>query len=608
VVQIDHSGRLWLELGEGIGCYRISARGSRPSALTPLRYLEDGKELPGGGRLFFLIDAEDHLWISVLGVGVYHLDPSHAKLIRDYFGAPQDLASNDIRAMLEDRDGSIWLGGVQGGITVVRDPHSPTPSIVRYGIQDGLSDDGIRAFAEDAEGKIWVGTRVGGVGVFHHGGFRNLTMADGLEAQTVWSLAYDPAQDIIWAGTSVGVEPVEAQTLRPLPVPGQLRGSGVTGVGLLAPGYLWSASADGLVLCEYARERVTTTPPPVFMSGVTVQGEDVPATEAGEFSYAQRSIRFDFHGITFRDPAGLRFSYRLRGLNHAWSNLTPQTSIAYASLPAGGYRFEVRATTSEGVTSPLPATYSFEISSPLWQKTWFLGFSLASLAAAGSFAARLRIRGVRKQQRLQQEFSRSLLLSQEQERSRIARELHDSLVQLLIVMKNRALVGLRVAENGAGRELEEISSTASGAIEEVRRIAHNLRPYQLDRLGLTLAVEGLVRTMNETSGVRFSANIDDLDTCFSAEERILLFRIVQEAITNILKHAAATEAEVRILRRAGEARILVRDNGKGVEAEHGFGLRGIEQRATMLGGHLQVESSAGAGTTILVTIPCKGEQ
>jgi len=165
-----------------------------------------------------------------------------------------------------------------------------------------------------------------------------------------------------------------------------------------------------------------------------------------------------------------------------------------------------------------------------------------------------------------------------------------------------------VAENGASRELEEISSTASGAIEEVRRIAHNLRPYQLDRLGLTLAVEGLIRTMNETSGVRFAADIDDLDACFSPEERILLFRIVQEAITNILKHAAATEAEVRIVRRAYEARILVRDNGKGVEAEHGFGLRGIEERATMLGGHLQVQTSAGAGTTILVTIPCKGER
>jgi signal transduction histidine kinase len=146
-------------------------------------------------------------------------------------------------------------------------------------------------------------------------------------------------------------------------------------------------------------------------------------------------------------------------------------------------------------------------------------------AGALAFAWQYRISRLQRAYAAQQSFSRQLIASQESERKRIAGELHDSLGQQLLIIKNWAVLALHGLENQIvpKESLDEISSTASHAIEEMREIAYNLRPYQLEKLGLTAAIRGLASRVAASSNIRFAAEIDDIDGLFSQEVEISIY-------------------------------------------------------------------------------------
>lgn len=207
-----------------------------------------------------------------------------------------------------------------------------------------------------------------------------------------------------------------------------------------------------------------------------------------------------------------------------------------------------------------------------------------------------------------------MIQSQENERKRIAAELHDSLGQNLLIIKNRALLGVNVSrDDGAAKEqFDEITASASHAIEEVREIAYNLRPYHLDRLGLTSTIEDMVEKVATVSGIHFTAEIAPLDGLFSKEDEMNLYRIVQESINNIVKHSQATEAKVEITRDTYGVYLTIHDNGRGFVPEattstelrrRGFGLTGIAERVRMLGGTQKIRSGPGQGTTVTIKLP-----
>ena len=157
-------------------------------------------------------------------------------------------------------------------------------------------------------------------------------------------------------------------------------------------------------------------------------------------------------------------------------------------------------------------------------------------------------------------------------------------------------------------QLQEISSESSRAIREIREIAYNLRPYQLDQLGLTRAIEAMLRKAAQASGIGFSVSLDPLDGRFPAESEINLYRIVQEAVNNILKHSSATQVGITALVCDGKVNLRIHDNGKGFPRPfkmgepfpEGFGLRGISERAEILGGQISIESAPGSGTTVSI--------
>jgi signal transduction histidine kinase len=219
---------------------------------------------------------------------------------------------------------------------------------------------------------------------------------------------------------------------------------------------------------------------------------------------------------------------------------------------------------------------------------------------------------MRRQQDEQAAFSRRLIESQEAERKRIAAELHDGLGQSLLVIKNRALLGGMSPEGqGTAKEqFDEISEAASHAIDEARRIAYDLRPYHLDRLGLTQSLEEMIERVAASTSIRFTVTLPLLDGVFSKEGEAIFYRIVQESVSNIVKHSGTNEAVVAIRREEDAVTLTIRDNGKGFSTagnsgSGGFGLIGLAERVQMLGGTYALDTAPGRGTAITVTAPVR---
>ena len=222
----------------------------------------------------------------------------------------------------------------------------------------------------------------------------------------------------------------------------------------------------------------------------------------------------------------------------------------------------------------------------------------------------------RNSERALQKMAAQLISLRDEEQRRIAGELHDGLGQSLVIINNRALIGMRDATDPtrATEQFEEISFAASSAIDEVREIAYNLRPHELGKLGLVQAIRSMVTKVSHSSPVRLSTDLDELNGDLSVEAETSIYRVVQEALNNVVKHAEATEAHIALKRNGNDLVIKIVDNGKGITQRAngdrtGFGLVGIAERARMLGGSCVVESTPLRGTVVTLSLSLStGEQ
>lgn len=249
---------------------------------------------------------------------------------------------------------------------------------------------------------------------------------------------------------------------------------------------------------------------------------------------------------------------------------------------------------------------------PWWTlpRTVFLISVLLALVAGSLLRLRLQNRRFSQKQAVRMAFTREILEKQEGERRRIAASLHDSLGQDLLVIRNQTRLAIQAANDPASlrQRLTDISDTTLQALAEVREITHNLRPYQLDRLGLTQAIRAVIRKMTENGSMALACHLDDVDALFDKEAEIHIYRIVQEGMNNIVKHSEATEATVVVKHTFGVLSISIRDNGRGLTAaadpsDTGFGLSGIRERVEILGGTIRIDSAPQDGANLQIEVP-----
>lgn len=220
----------------------------------------------------------------------------------------------------------------------------------------------------------------------------------------------------------------------------------------------------------------------------------------------------------------------------------------------------------------------------------------------------------REKEKVQKEFyaqsvsySRELIGIQEAERKRIASELHDSVGQKLVLIKNQVLLfqSTHVKQNENAINLAE---NVADTIQEVRNISYGLRPYQMDLLGLTQSIKSLVEEVMDTVDIRFTLDIDNIDNVLDKDVEINLYRIIQECLNNIVKHARANECIISIKKESGNLHILITDNGIGFDPSikrNGFGLRGMQERLNILNGTIQFQPASPSGMTVNINVPLK---
>jgi signal transduction histidine kinase len=245
---------------------------------------------------------------------------------------------------------------------------------------------------------------------------------------------------------------------------------------------------------------------------------------------------------------------------------------------------------------------------PLFPENWYLYVLAGCIIVIAGYVIFRRRQNTEDDQNL---FSRQLLDSMETERKRIASELHDSIGQELLIIKNRALLALADLKDRkiVREQLNEISNTASQALQETQEITYNLRPYQIDKLGLTKAIESIIKRAERTTATVLISDVDPIDNLVPKEMEIHVYRIIQECVNNIIKHSNAAKGKITIKRWHNRLNIDVEDDGKGFDVSterykngHGFGLLGIVERMRLIGGAMRIESHPGKGTRVLMTI------
>jgi signal transduction histidine kinase/streptogramin lyase len=573
------------------------------------------------------VDREGVLWIGTDRFGLYRFQNGEFK----NYGTSAGLASAHVGFITQDTSGTLWLGTAIGISRFRADKftnyRAPGVSLVR-------------TIHEDADGTLWIGTYGFGLSRFKNGKFDHITSKDGLFDDVVSCIVEDDRSNL-WISGNRGIFRVARNELNGFAdgvrksvnsvsygvadgmEVSETNGGGEPTCWKARDGKLWFAMIKGVVVID--PDRTNLLPPPMVIEQVILNRQPLSPGHAVRIEPGTENLEIHYAGLSFTRPEQVKFKYQLAGLDHDWVNAGTRRTAYFPHLPPGDYTFKVIAENGDGVWNREGASLAITVVPAFWRSGWFLLCLLAAIAGACTLAYRFRvahlIRVAEKAASAREAFSRQLLDSQERERRRIAAELHDGLGQNLLIIKNRALLALgAMTDNGPAREqLDEISSSASQAVEEVREICHNLRPYQLDRFGLTKTLNGICQRATRTSGIEFRAHLEPLDGMFSSEVETSIYRIVQEGINNIIKHSQATEAELAIRRVGGELRVELRDDGKGFtpsavnpEASRpgGFGLIGIAERARMLGGSLTIESAPGRGTatTLRLPIPWAGHE
>ncbi len=531
-----------------------------------------------------------------------------------YLQNPANVSNYRVLAIFVDSLGQIWIG-TRNSLTKYN-PETETSTQFAHQPDNlkSLSASDVGAIYEDKKGTLWFGTSSGGLNRFDRKSetFTHFTEREGMPINNVYEILEDE-QNHLWLSTDKGLARfnIETQTFRNFDVNDGLTNNEFNDRAALKTGNgeMYFGGPDGFVRFNPKDFDHSRFAPPIYLTDIRVleqsfkTAESITQLKQLNLSWRDYVVSFDFAALDFTASNKLQYQWKLEGFDENWMNGGTRRTATYTNLSGGDYVLKVKATNADGVWTEESLNLKINVTPPFYRTYWFLALMALVFGFITWLIYRNRINQLRTINEAQTRFSQQLITSQEAERKRIAAELHDGLGQNLVVIKNRAMLGIKRGEDRekVEKELNNISESATLALEEVREITNNLRPQLLDRLGLTKAINAMLKKVSDI--INIESEIDSIDNIFNEMQEISIYRIVQESLNNVIKHSNASDAKVLIKRTADKVLITIEDNGKGfavenIKSKSGFGLNGLKERAQLLNGEFSIDSKIGEGTKL----------
>jgi signal transduction histidine kinase/ligand-binding sensor domain-containing protein len=654
----DRNGALWAVTQEGTFVKRVGDAWQN--------VLPDGQDL-GAEATCLAADHTGAIWLGGVNHHVFRWDRG----VLTRWGRNEGITSLVIRTLLVSKAGDVWVaGGLPGTLQRFRrgQPKNftlPVSVASIWTIAEGVNGDiwvggsrglllrvtsddrvidetprterpmnSIRTLHMTADGTLWIGYEQGGVGRRREESFHLITSAHGLLDDNLRQIISD-GQGWLWIIALKNLFKVRQsdfdqlavgarERLRPVHY-GEDHGvsmvlGGTAGALLSREGLLWFPLATSLAIANPKLEHRQREPLPVFVTRVAV--DDKVAASYGSMLSPRagvalgstplrlapdhRRVEVDFTAISFSAPKAVRFQYRLEGLDGDWTDAGVARRAAYGRLPAGEYRFRVKASNSDGLWNETGAT-TILLVQPFWWERWWFRTSLVVLFTAAVFAATRYVSFRRLRVKLRALEQATAL---EQERARIARDIHDDLGGRLtrIMLLSRLALRDGNVPPATTAQVREISESAQHLMRALDETVWAVNPRNDDLPNLITYMSHYALKFLRTAGIECVLELPDdpPNLNVSAEVRHHVYMAVKEALTNVVRHAKATQVTLRVTVAADALHVLVEDNGGGFEGpstgDGGNGLTNMTQRMAQVGGEFAIESRRAGGTRVTLKI------
>ena len=530
--------------------------------------------------------------------------------------------------------GGLWLGFFQGSVAYFKDGQVRAS----YSAADGLGEGVVRDVRVDRDGTLWAATE-GGLSRLKNGHIITLTSKNGLPCDTVhWAMEDDahsfwlymacglvriarPELDA-WAA-AVDKDKNSKWTIQAIVFDSSDGVRGRSDAGGYSPlvtkssdGKLWFLPGDGVSVVDPRRLPYNKLPPPVHVEQVTADRKTYWRNVSGDVLSSHprlpplvRDLTIDYTALSLVVPERVHFRFKLEGQDRDWREVVNNREVQYSNLGPGNYRFRVMACNNSGVWNETGAFLDFSVAPAYYQTNWFRLSCVIAFMAMLLGLHRLRLR------QMAHEFN-IRLEERVGERTRVARDLHDTLLQSFhgLLLRFQTVSNLLPAGEPK-QKLDDAIDQAAQAITEGRDAVSGLRSsttvtndlaYAIKTLGQELAVGE-----SNPNAAEFHVEVEGTTRDLHPILRDEVYRIAGEAVRNAFKHGQAQVIEVEIRYDERQLRVRVRDDGKGIDvkvlggdgrAGH-FGLHGMTERAKLMGGKLTVWSEAESGTEVELSIP-----
>ena len=543
------------------------------------------------------------------------------------------------RAMTEDANGNVWIGFSRG--MLLRVQGDELVDVSPKELDEVMS---IRCLAASPDGCLWIGYAGRGLGLFKGGRYTWIGTEQGLIDDYISQIIPDD-NGWLWIGSDHGIFKVRQQDVEAV-ANGQARsvrsirygrGEGVPDLqasfgnapgGVLGRnGCVWLPTQSALAEIDTRQRARRSELPDVLLTHVTVDGRVIARNDrflpgsaalAGVYDLrsqklklrlppANRRLEIRFTTLLFSGLENVRFRYRLAGLDEEWLEAGSERRAMYSRLPAGQYKFEVRACSPDGVWSGTGPTLAMMVQPFFWQTWWFR--MLLGVGFTGATVSIVRYASFRRLRRRLQEAEKQAAV--ERERARIARDIHDDLGNRLT--KVMLLSGFVMRDwskpEKAEQHVQQIASTVRQATDALDEIVWAINPRNDTLPHLINYVGQFVVEFLRAAGIRCRVDLPDHPPhrMVPAEVRHDLFMAIEEAITNIVRHAKASAVQFNMAVSDERITVTIIDNGRGFRESPdemgGDGLRNMRQRMKDVGGEIRIVSEPGTGTHLLFDCP-----